>query len=227
ERGVYWAIPGLVWSALSAIRRWRTPGGRLLLAGFAVALVASFGTWLTVKGNRITTMPWEHVGYLPIFNNVLPARLMLFVVFVVAIAVALWMSSTRGWLAVVLPVLAVISLVPNPTSNAFRTAAYVPQFFRGSDLQRCVEPNETVLIFPQAKHGNSMLGRAVSDYKFRLADGYVTPAPPTSFYTSPAAARIANRQLSWRDLVPFAHEKHVTTLLVDARQAGPYRRLLR
>jgi hypothetical protein len=71
-----------------------------------------------------------------------------------------------------------------------------------------------------------MLWQAVSDYKFRLADGYVTPDPPTSFYTSPAAARIANRQLSWRDLVPFAREKHVTTLLVDGRQAGPYRKLL-
>src|SRR5262249_50228486 len=212
ERGVYWAIPGLVWSALSAIRRWRTPGGRLLLAGFAVALVASFGTWLTVKGNRITTMPWEHVGYLPIFNNVLPARLMLFVVFVVAIAVALWMSSTRGWLAVALPVLAVISLVPNPTASAFRTAAYVPRFFRGDDLQRCVGANESLVIFPQAKHGNSMLWQAVSDYKFRLADGYVTPDPPTSFYTRPAVARIANRQLSGRHLVLFARDQHVNTV---------------
>jgi hypothetical protein len=102
----------------------------------------------------------------------------------------------------------------------------VPPFFRGDDLRRCVGANETVLIFPQAKHGSSMLWQAVSGYKFRLADGYVTPDPPTSFYTSPAAARIANRQLSWRDLVPFAREKHVTTLLVDGRQAGPYRKLL-
>src|SRR5262249_14088453 len=150
----------------------------------------------------------------------------LFVVFVVAIAVALWMSSTRGWLAVALPVLAVISLVPNPTASAFRTAAYVPQFFRGDDLQRCVGANESLVIFPQAKHGNSMLWQAVSDYKFRLADGYVTPDPPTSFYTRPAVARIANCQLSWRDLVLSARDKHVNTLLVDARQAGPYRTLL-
>jgi hypothetical protein len=227
ERDAYLGIPVLVMFALFAIRRWRTPAGRLLLAGFAVALVASFGTWITVKGNRVTTGPWEHLGYLTLFNNVLPARLMLFVVLVVAIAVALWMSSTRGWLAIVLPVLAVVSLVPNPTASAFRTAAYVPQFFRGGDLQRCVASNDTILIFPQAKHGSSMLWQAVSDYKFRLADGYVTPDPPTSFYTSPAAARIANRQLSWRDLVQFAREKHVTTLLVDARQAGPYRTLLR
>ena len=226
ERNAYLGIPLLVMFVLYAIRRWRTPVGRLLVVSFVVALVASSGVWLTVKGHRVTTLPWEHVGYLPLFNNVLPTRLMLFVFFVVAIAVALWMSSTRGWLAVVLPVLAVISLVPNPTASAFRTSAHVPRFFRGGDLQRCVGADEAVLIFPQAKHGNSMLWQAVSGYRFRLADGYVTPDPPTDFYTSPAAARIANRELSWRDLVLFARDKHVTTLLVDAKQSGPFRTLL-
>src|SRR5262249_36230038 len=137
ERNAYLGIPLLVMFVLYAIRRWRTPVGRLLVVSFVVALVASSGVWLTVKGHRVTTLPWEHVAYLPLFNNVLPTRLMLFVFFVVAIAVALWMSSTRGWLGVVLPVLAVISLVPNPTASAFRTSAHVPRFFRGGDLQRC------------------------------------------------------------------------------------------
>src|SRR5262249_2550635 len=71
-----------------------------------------------------------------------------------------------------------------------------------------------------------LLGGAAAAYRFRPADGSVHPAPPTSFYTRPAVARIANRQLSWRDLVLFARDKHVNTLLVDARQAGPYRTLL-
>jgi hypothetical protein len=155
-----------------------------------------------------------------------PSRLILFVILVVAIAVALWMSSTRSWLAVALPVLAVISLVPNPTAKAFRTAAYVPEFFRGDELRRCIDPNETVLIFPQARDGNSMLWQAVGDYRLRMADGYLTPDPPTSFYTSPAVARIANGEVTWRDLVPFAHQKHVTTLLVEAKRPDPYRTIL-
>ena len=226
ERDAYLGIPVLVMFVLFAIHRWRTPAGRLLLAGFGVALIATIGVWLTIYGHKIVTMPWEHIGYLPIFNNVLPSRLMLFVVLVVAIADALWMSSTRGWLAVVLPVLAVVSLVPNPAADAFKTTAYVPQFFRGDDLRRCIHPNETVLIFPQAKHGSSMLWQAVSAFRFRLADGYVTPDPPVSYYTSPAIARIANREVTWRDLVPFARDKHVTTLLVDAKQPDPYTSLL-
>jgi hypothetical protein len=227
ERDGYLGIPVLVMLALYAVRRWRTPGGRLLIAGFFVGLICSFGVWLTVDGHKVVTMPWEHIGYLPLFDNVLPSRLMLFVMLVSAIAVALWIRSSRTPLRIVLPALAVLSFIPNPASAAFRTAAYVPQFFRGDEVRRCVAPNETVLIFPQAKHGNGMLWQAVSGYRFRLADGYVTPDPPVSYYTSPAIARIANRVVTWRDLVPFARAEHVTTFLVDGRNAEPWRTILR
>src|SRR4029079_16753557 len=115
---------------------------------------------------------------------------------------------------------------PNPTAAAFRTTAYVPQFFRGDDVERCVAPDETVLIFPQAKHGNSMLWQAVSGYRYRLADGYVTPDPPVSYYTSPAIARIANREVTWRALVPSARTEHVRAFIVDGREPEPWQTIL-
>ena len=71
-----------------------------------------------------------------------------------------------------------------------------------------------------------MLWQAVSAFRFRLADGYVTPDPPVSYYTSPAIARIANREVTWRDLVPFARAEHVTTLLVDGREPEPWETIL-
>jgi hypothetical protein len=192
-----------------------------------VALVASFGVWLKVDGKRVMTAPWAHVGYLPVFNNVLPSRLMLFAVLAVAIAVASWVSTSTTWLRFVLPALAFVSLIPNPASASFRTRAYVPQFFRGDAVRRCVTARETVLTFPQAKQGDAMLWQAVSDYRFRLADGYVTPDPPESFFTSPAAARIAlGEQVTWRDLSVFARDKHVTTVLVDAHDAARWQALL-
>jgi hypothetical protein len=116
--------------------------------------------------------------------------------------------------------------MPNPTAAAFRTAAYVPEFFRGDDVRRCVAPNETILIFRQAKHGYSMLWQAVSGYRFRLADGYVTPDPPVRYYTSPAIARIANREVTWRDLEPFARAENVTTFVVDKREAAEFAPIL-
>jgi hypothetical protein len=227
ERDAYLGIPLLVMFGLYAARRWRTAAGRVVLASFAVALISSFGVWLSVDGHKLITMPWEHIGYLPLFNNVLPSRLMLFVLLAVVIGVALWLASSRSWLRIALPLLAVISLVPNPTAAAFRTSAYVPQFFRGDDVRRCVAPNETVLIFPQAKHGNSMLWQATSGYPFRLADGYVTPDPPVRYFTSPAIARIANREVTWRDLVPFARTEHVTAFIVDQREAEQFTPILR
>ena len=226
ERDGYLGIPVLAMLVLYAVRRWRTPAGRLLIAGFAAAVVASLGVWLTVYGHRVITLPWEHVAYLPLFNNVLPARLMLFVMLVVAVAVALWVSMSKTWLRFALPALAVLSFVPNPASASFRTAAYVPEFFRSADIRRCIAPDETALIFPQAKHGNAMLWQAVSAFRFRLADGYLTPDPPTTYYTSPAVARIANREVSWRDLVPFARTEHVSVFLVDGGQPEPYTTIL-
>lgn len=227
ERAGYLGIPSLVIVVLFAARRWRTHAGRVLLAGFVVGIVASFGDWLVVNGHKIVTLPWEHVGYLPLFNNVLPARLMLFVALITAIMVALWMTSSHGWIRVALPALAVLSFIPDPSAAAWKTAAFMPQFFRNGDVRRCIAPNENVLIMPQAKHGNGMLWQVVAGFRFRMADGYVAPDVPNNFMTTPAIARIANRQVTWPDLVSFARAKNVRTVLVDATQSDPWRSLLR
>jgi hypothetical protein len=84
-----------------------------------------------------------------------------------------------------------------------------------------------VLILPQAKHGNGMLWQASSGFRFRMADGYLAPDPPASFMTTPAIARIANRLVTWPDLVSFARAKNVTTVLVDASASDPWRSILR
>ncbi len=227
ERAGYLGLPSLVIVGLFAARRWRTQAGRVLLAGFVVGIVATFGIWLVVDGHKAVTMPWEHVAYLPLFNNVLPSRLMLFVVLITAIIVALWMNSSRGWIRIVLPILAVLSFIPDPSADAWRTTAFVPQFFRGGDVRRCVAPNENVLILPQAKHGYGMLWQVAAGFRFRMADGYVAPDVPNNFMTTPAIARIANRQVTWPDLVPFARAKNVTTVLVDASASDPWRSILR
>ena len=227
ERDGYLGLPSLVIVVWFAVRRWRTPAARVLLAGFAVAIIAAFGDWLRVDGHKVMTMPWEHVGYLPLFNNTIPARLMLFAVLITAIIVALWTHAARGWIRIVLPALAVLTFIPNPRVDAWKTAAPVPQFFRGADVRSCIAQNENVLIFPQAKHGNADLWQTAAGFRFRLADGYVAPGPPTNFMTTPAVARVANRLVSWPDLVAFARAKNVTTVLVDAHQSEPWRSILR
>ena len=106
-------------------------------------------------------------------------------------------------------------------------AAPIPQFFRSDSVQRCLAPNENVLIFPQAKHGNGDLWQVAAGFRFRMADGYVAPDVPASFMTTPAVAHVANRVVTWPDLVSFARAKNVATVLVDPSQSEPYRSILR
>jgi hypothetical protein len=71
-----------------------------------------------------------------------------------------------------------------------------------------------------------MLWQSVSNYRFRLADGYVTPDPPVAYFTTLAIAHIANRVVTWRDLGPFARAEHVSTFLVDERVADEFTPIL-
>jgi hypothetical protein len=226
ERDGYLGLPSLVIAGLFAARRWRTPTGRFLLAGVLVGVIASLGIWLQVDGHKVVTMPWEHLSYLPLFNNVPPARLMLFVVLITAIIVALWTQAARGWIRIVLPTLAILAFIPDPRNDAWKTAAPVPPFF-SANVTHCVASNENVLIFPQAKHGNAMLWQVAAGFRFRMPDGYVAPGVPPDFMTTPAVARVANRLVTWPDLVAFAKAKDVTTVLVDPKQSEPWQTILR
>ncbi|HZO98317.1 MAG TPA: hypothetical protein VFB42_13220 [Gaiellaceae bacterium] len=228
ERNAYVGIPLALVFLWFGARRLRLPGSRFLLAATLAAVIASFGFWFEADGEKLFTLPWEHVGYRPLFNNVLPSRLMVFAFLCLAAVLALWAAGERrGWLRYGLPALVIASLVPSLQLPFWRTATDVPAFFTGDGVRRCLARNETVMILPLAKHGNGMLQQAVSGFRFRMADGYVAPDPPSSFLTSPVAGRVAYGQITWPDLKEFAHEKGVTSVLVEAGQEGPWLEALR
>ena len=54
-----------------AVSRGRTPGGRLLLASFLLALLASLGPWLTVAGRRLVTLPWSRIDRVPLYRDLI------------------------------------------------------------------------------------------------------------------------------------------------------------
>jgi hypothetical protein len=227
ERDAYLGLPLVVVFVWFCIRRWRRPGSRFLAVSTLVAIVASLGIWLEVDGRKLTTLPWEHVAFRPLFDNVLPSRLMLFTFLALAVVLAVWTASERSVLRVIAPVLVVVALLPNLGLHFWRNRASVPRFFTGSAVSRCLPPNENVVVLPQAKRGHGMLYQAVSGFRFRMADGYLAPDPPTSFMTSPAVARIVYGQITWPDLESFARAKNVRTILVEAGQQGPWSAALR
>jgi hypothetical protein len=226
ERNAYIGLPALVIVGWFAARRWRTPGGRFLLAGALLAFLASFGQWFEVDGHHLITMPWAHVQYLSPFNNVLPSRLMLYAMLAIAVIAALWTASMTGPIRFVLPMVAALALVPDLHLGFWRTHANLPAFFTNGDVERCISPGENIMILPQASHGNGMLWQAKSGFRFTMADGYVHPTPPPSFTSTAPLYNIAYGKVTWPDLAIYAREKGVTAVLIDAKDSVEWRRIL-
>jgi hypothetical protein len=233
ERGAYLGVPTLLIIGLFAWQRRRTAGGRFLVAALLVAALATLGAELTVDGKTslplpwgrgALPLPWEHLGYLPLFNNVLVERLSLYVALAAALMVSLWTAARRrGVLRVLLPVLAILAIVPDPGAGVWATTYTVPPLFTSSALRSCLAPDENILPLPVNYNGYSDLWQVADDFRFTMAGGYVLEHPPASFLTSHAIALIAlgfpvpARQV--RFLRSYIREKHVTTVIVDKSQA--------
>ena len=223
EQGAYLGVPALVIVALFAWRRWRTPGARFLIVSFVLAVVATLGFELMVYGHDVVALPWEHVGYRPLFRNVLPVRLSVFVSLAVAAMVSLWAASQAGAVRWVLPALAIVATLPYPGLNTWSRTYAVPPFFTDAAYRQCLAPGETILPLPVNDAGHADLWQAVSDFRFAMAGGYLTEGPPAGFVTSNAVewvavgtpVRAAQAQL----LRDYIREKHVTAVVVDPSQA--------
>jgi hypothetical protein len=231
ERGTYLGLPLLVIVGWFALRRARTPSGRFLLAAFALAAVASLGSWLTVYGHRVLTLPWVHLASRPLFEHVMPARLSMYTSLAAAVMLALWAAASRpAWLRVGLPALAVLAIAPNVTLAAWARSPHVPAFFTTGLHETCLRRGENVLIFPYGPRGDSMLWQAESGFWFRQAGGYVSPKVPDSFTSPPAIAHVTTAdnpfELTLPAILELARLKGVSSILVGAAGPDPLRATL-
>jgi hypothetical protein len=224
ERGAYLGVPTLAIVALYAWTRGRTPAARFLLGSFALAVLATLGARLTVDGHRSVPLPWRAVEHLPLFDNVLPERIALYVAFTAALMVALWAASAgRGVLQWLLPALAIVAILPRVAAGTWETRYALPPFFTDSSYRGCLLPGERILPLPPSSDGDADLWQVESGFRFAMAGGYVSAGPPRPFVSSAAVAWVgagnplppARVQL----LVRFIHEKAVTTIVVDKRLA--------
>ena len=232
ERGAYLGAPTLLIVALFAWQRRRTAGGRFLVLSLLLAALASLGSKLTVNGTSslrlpwgrgIVPLPWEHVGYLPVFDNVLVERLPLYVSLAAAVMVSLWTAS-RGHrsLRLVLPALAILAIAPYPAARIWEHRFAVPPLFTDSAYRACLGPGENILPLPVNYNGYADLWQVESGFRFTMAGGYVAASPPQSFLTPKATANIARGLPVPADqaqaLRTYIHAKHVTSVAVDESQ---------
>ena len=224
ERGAYLGVPVIVVICLYAWSRLRTRAGRFLVASFLVALLASLGATLTVNGHRSLPLPWEHLGYLPLFDNVLVVRLAVFTALTASVMVALWAASRgRGVLYWTLPALCMLAVVPNPASRGFASSFSVPRFFTSSADRRCLGQGENILPLPVTFDGNANLWQVKSGFGFTMAGGYVFSGPPEAFLTPPDVFSIATGNHGDAEaLRTYITQKHVTTVVVDKRVSSSW-----
>jgi hypothetical protein len=176
----YLGLPLLLLLGGVTVRWWRRPLVRiasLLALGLAIA---SLGPRLHVAGHisRIH-LPWQAVQAIPVIDNVLPNRLMLYVFLLAGLLVAVFAdvvlghrSPRRVALGVVALTLALLPLLPR--SPAPSTPLAVPPFFASRDVLR-VPPGSVVLVAPFAHYPPTvapMLWQAMSGMRFRMPEGY-------------------------------------------------------
>ena len=139
---------------------------------------------------------------------------------VAAVIVALWAASpgARPPAAALLPVLAVLALVPNPAAHVWETSITVPPFFTSSAYRGCLAPGAIVLPLPIGASGDANAWQAESGFRFRLAGGDIGAIQPPAF-THPADVQIIAASETPPEqpevVEQYVKIEHVTTILLD------------
>ena len=174
DADMYVGIPALIVLVLFLWRRWRDPDGRFLGLAILVAWILALGPALRIEGHRVAPLPWELAEHISLLANIVETRLTAYATLGVSVAVALWTASSRGrWSArpLVLPLLAIASIVPATWHLAPARTPLRPAFFTQGLYKLCIPKGETLMIFPFGRFGDSMIYQAESGFWFKLAEG--------------------------------------------------------
>jgi hypothetical protein len=215
-----------------AVTRWRRPATRVLVAVVAVCYLLSLGTSLHVGGEDTGVwLPWALLHPLPILDHVISSRFWVFALLSIAIVLALWLAEPtrrRGFRWAVAAV-GVALLIPNVWSGFWSGRPTDPSFFRTDAYEQRLREGETVLAFPYARNGSSMLWQARTGMHFKMVEGYVSPEFPPAYRNDPFFGKLLSEEVSGDDvdgLRAFLVRRNVTAVVVEAADPGPWPFLL-
>jgi hypothetical protein len=175
----YLGIPLLLGAAAVAWWQRRSPLVRWA-AGMAVVMaLLSMGPSLHVNGHDTgIPLPWRVLGHLPLLDNVLPGRMMLYTFVGLAIVVACGIAALRHSTgatrrstqvaAAALGMAAVAALTP--TLPFPHRPLAVPAFFTGEAV-RAIPPGAVAEVLPAVQQ-DSMLWQLESGMRYRMPGGW-------------------------------------------------------
>jgi hypothetical protein len=198
EQNGYLGLPLLTLLVYIAVRWWAHLVVRWASLLTAITVVLSLGAHLMVGGHVLpVALPWHAVEHLPLLENILPARLMLYVYLLAGVLLAFYLDQgrrprARPRVAYTFVALALVPLIPQPTHPI--TNDVVPAFFRGDGV-RHIPDGSVALIAPLVPYYNpyhdgpysrAMLWQAMAGMRFRMPEGYAFVPHPS---TGPASSR--------------------------------------
>ena len=227
ERTAYLGAPLLAILCWSAVRRWQTPAGKLLIIFFGIICVATLGPELRLGGRLLLSLPWALLTRLPLINHAIPGRATVYAFLVAAIVTAVWVRAqeTPRWAVWTLVPLAVVFLVPNLGLAGWKSNLDTPALFTQGLYTRYIAPGENTLVIPYGPIGNSMLWQAQTGMYFRMAEGYLGPIIPEEFKRWPVVKGFYARSFTaddQRELGAFLRAHHVRTIIVAERALGTW-----
>src|SRR5262249_29477210 len=178
ENGAYIGVPLIVLFTAAAARRWHVPAVRWAALLTAILALLSLGPWLHA-GGRVTPipLPWAAIGNLPLLENMLPGRLMLFAFLGIGIVVgdlaraAIRAGPRQGAVAVPAIAAALVPLVPRLPFISRDGKA--PAFFRAGGGVARLPPGGAILLTPFSNNHSSeaMYWQATAGYTFQMPEG--------------------------------------------------------
>lgn len=176
EASGYLGLPFLGLTVEAIVRLRGQSGSRVAAWMLALVSVLALGSRLRVGTWVGPPLPWAILERLPIVGVVLTGRFMLYA-FMLAAGLVGWLAAgaARGqrWLTAVM-LLAAIIVLPNLSyQGTWSTAVAPPLLNQPKLLARYVPRDATVMVLPYFSLGPSTFWQEASDFRFRLADGYL------------------------------------------------------
>jgi hypothetical protein len=186
EENTFLGWPLLVVAAVIAAWLWRRVEVRALGIVGLVFVVLSLGVAVHVGGREVgTPAPWRWLARLPLFDSVVPVRIGLVLIPVLAVLLALAVEQlltqpSRALLAVGLAAVAVAAVPVVPRQLPALPRAAVPAFITSGDWRQYVVGDRAVLSADTTLYGNvdAMAWDNTTGQAYRVVGGYFLGPDP-------------------------------------------------
>jgi hypothetical protein len=207
-------------------RRWPI---RLLFVMLILVCIAALGPVIHFKDHALIPGPSTFILLVPLLNNALPARFMMYAFLLMALAIALFLAAPGHrlirWLAAIAALVSVAPTIP----FRWRVTPYQPPFITEALYRQAIHPRDVVLILPWGQAGEAMLWQAESDFHFRLAGGYLGGVMPREYKRWPIVQALQRESPYILDygaqFQSFLAAHQVRAVIVEEPAAGVYARL--